>query len=923
MESVTLTVDGQEVRVDKGSTILDAIEKLSIYVPSLCHHPDLRPVGFCKLCIVKVEGWDTYPTSCTTVAEPGMIVETKTAELQEMRRDTLEMILAMTNHPTECLFCDRRDECPSLQECLKGFTLAAGCKECSRDGECEIQQAVAYLGLKKVRYVTTYRDLPILADPCFDRNYNMCILCSRCVRVCDEVRGEKVLVSHAGFHKNHTIGPQNGMSLQEAQCKFCGACVDVCPTGALTARFEKFDRPEQFVTTTCPYCGVGCQLEVGTKNNHIVRVRGKRENAVNKGQLCVKGRFGLLFTENPERLETPLIKVNNELVPASWDEALDLVARKFSAYEADTIALLSSAKCTNEENYLMQKLARLVMKTNHMDHCARLCHASTVAALASVFGSGAMTNSIEEIEEAGCIFVIGSNTTEQHPVIALRIKKAKSKGAKVIVADPRKIDLVPTADLWMQQIPGTDVALILGMCKIILDENLLDDSFIRERCEGFEEFRDSLTTLSLDTVSRITGVEKSILHEAARIYATSGPSSIIYAMGITQHSHGVDNILALANLAMLTGNVGKPATGINPLRGQNNVQGACDMGALPPFLPGYQRVSDSDVRKKFENIWGEEIPSFSGLTVVEMINGAHDGTVKAMYIMGENPMLSDPDLHQVENGLKNLEFLVVQDIFLSETAQLADVVLPAASGLEKDGTVTNTERSVQRVRKVIEPPGEAKADWEIICELAKRLGYETSFSYTDPAEIMDEIAALTPSYGGINYKRIESGGLQWPCADTSHPGTPYLHKDKFARGLGKFSELEYIPSRELPDETYPFILTTGRSLFHWHTGTMTRRVDDLEYIRDREFVEIHPSDGEALGVKDGEIVEVSSRRGRVKAEVKLTERSRPGVAFMTFHFKETPTNILTNPELDPVAKIPEFKVCAVDIDTIGARPEEG
>jgi predicted molibdopterin-dependent oxidoreductase YjgC len=715
MEFVTLSVDGKEVRVEKGKTILNATEKLGIYVPSLCHHPDIKPVGSCKLCIVRVDGWDTYPISCNTLAEDGMKVETKTTELQEMRRNTLEMILVMTNHPTECLFCDRKQECPSLKECLKKFSITAGCKECPKDGECEIQEVVAYVGLEKIRYETAYRNIPVLKEPCFDRDYNLCILCSRCVRICDEVRGENVLVSHPAFHQNHRMGPKEDISLLEADCKFCGACVDVCPTGALTARFEKLEKPEDYITTTCPYCGVGCQMEIGIKDNHIVRVKGKRENE------------------------------NGKLVPVSWDKALGLIADKLSRYKEDKIALLSSAKCTNEENYLMQKFARLVMKTNHIDHCARLCHASTVAALAASFGSGAMTNSINEFENAKCIFVIGSNTTEQHPVIALKIKNAKKNGAKIIVADPRKIDLAEIAEVWMRQRPGTDVALALGMCKVILDEKLMDEAFIKERCEGFAEFRDSLNDFSLEDAVRITGVEKSLIIDATRVYAGSDRSSIVYAMGITQHSHGVDNILALANLSMMTGNVGKPSTGINPLRGQNNVQGACDMGALPPVLPGYQSVADSEVREKFEKIWGEEISSAPGLTVVEMINAAYDGRIKAMYIMGENPMLSDPDLHHVEKGLKNLEFLVVQDIFLSETAQFADVVLPAASGLEKDGTYTNTERSIQRVRKVIEPPGESKADWEIICDIAKKMGYEKPFSYKTPAEIMDEIAKLTPS----------------------------------------------------------------------------------------------------------------------------------------------------------------------------------
>ncbi|RLB05435.1 MAG: formate dehydrogenase subunit alpha [Deltaproteobacteria bacterium] len=916
MELVTLTIDGNSVEVKKGQTVLDAIRKLGVYVPALCHFPGLNPVESCKLCIVKIDGWDKYPTSCSTVAEDGMVVTTNTPELQEMRRNALETMLAMTKHPVECLFCDKKDECPSLDKCLKGFSLRFGCKSCPKDGECEIQKAVAYTGLKAVRYETVQRDLPILSEPFFDRNYNLCILCSRCVRTCSEVRGENIIVPQVEYHQNHIIGPVNATYLLDANCKFCAACVDACPTGALTARFEKLEKPEKYVQTTCLYCGVGCQLEIGISNGKIVRIRGKEGDTVNNGQLCVKGRFGLLFADSPERLKKPLIRKNGELVESTWKEAIEIVTEKFSQYKGENIALLSSAKCTNEENYLMQKFARVVMKTNNIDHCARLCHASTVAALAAAFGSGAMTNSIEEIGKAKCIFVIGSNTTEQHPVAALKIKQAKKNGAKLIVADPRKIDLTAIADIWMRQKPGTDVALVLGICKVILDQNLLDENFIRERCEGFEDFKESLSQVSLEDVSIITGVDESVLRKAAIMYAKSGSSSIIYAMGITQHSHGVDNILALANLAMMTGNVGKPSTGINPLRGHNNVQGACDMGALPPVLPGYQNVLVPAIRDKFEEAWGCKLPSNTGLTVVEMVNAAYDGEIKAMYVMGENPMLSDPDLNHARKALKNLDFLVVQDIFLSETAQLADVVLPAACGLEKDGTFTSTERKVQRVRKVLEPPGEAKQDWEIICEIAAKMGYASSFTYTDPSEIMDEIAKLTPSYGGINFERLESGGLAWPCPDTSHPGTPYLHKDKFVRGKGKFTVIEYKPSKELPDELYPFILTTGRSLYHFHTGTLTRRVRGLEQIRNRELLEINPLDAKILRINEGDVVEVSSRRGRVKVEAKPSDKVPRGVVFMTFHFKETPTNVLTNPALDPVAKIPELKVCAVAVKRI-------
>lgn len=919
MNKVNLIIDEKNLEVKRGTTILEAAREAGVYIPALCHHPDLKPIGMCKLCIVEIEGWDTYPTSCTTLAEDGMIVRTKTPELQEMRRNILELLLSEVHHPTTCLFCDRRDECTDLRECMKKMPITIGCKYCPKDGECEIQDAVEYLGLERVRYSTEYMNLPILRDPFFDRDYNLCILCGRCVRTCEEVRGEGIIKYNVELHQKHTVETKAGLSLLESGCKFCGACVDACPTGALSARFEKWKKPEYTVTTTCPFCGVGCQIEVGVKDNHIVRVRGKRGDTVNNGQLCVKGRFGLDFVESRERLEKPLIRRNGELVPADWDEALNLVAEKFSQYKGDGFALLTSAKCTNEENYLLQKFGRIVMETNNIDHCARLCHASTVVALAAAFGSGAMTNSIEEIEDASCIFVIGSNTTEQHPVIALKIKKVKENAAKIIVADPREIDLCNIADMWLRNKSGSDVALILGMCKVIIDEGLWDKEFIKERCEGFGEFKSSLNSFSVEEASKITGVKQELIRDAARIYARNRPSSIIYAMGITQHSHGVDNILSLANLSMLTGNIGKPSTGINPLRGQNNVQGACDMGALPNLLPGYQSVENDDYRRKFENAWGKKIPDKPGLTLVEMFDAIREGEIKTMYITGENPYLSDPDGNQVIKALKRLEFLVVQDVFLSETASLADVVLPAASSFERDGTFTSTERNVQRVRKVITPIGESRPDWEIICEIAKRMGEGDIFSYKDPSEIMDEIAKLTPIYGGINYDRLDGSGIQWPCPDTSHPGTPYLHKDKFTRGKGKFHVVKYRPSAELPDKEYPFILTTGRTYWHFHTGTMTRKVPDLSYIRSQEFVEINPKDALSLRIKGGDMVEVSSRRGKVKVEAKLTEKSPQGVVFMTFHFAETPTNVLTNPALDPVAKIPELKVCAVKLTKVSGE----
>lgn len=915
MDEISLSIDNIDIKVPRGTTILEAARISGIYIPSICSHPDLKPVGMCKLCVVDIKGWDRFPTACDTLAEQGMIVSTKTEELQEMRRNALEILLSLTNHPVSYFSCDRKLECSDFRECMRRFPSTVCCSYCPKNGECEIQKAATYVGLEKVRYQTTYRNLPVLREPFFDRDYNLCILCGRCARMCAEVRGEGILASNPDYHRRHSIGPE---SLVDSGCKFCGACVDACPTGALYARFERWQRPKDTITTTCPYCGVGCQMDLGVLDNRIVRVRGKRA-APNSGQLCVKGRFGLDFIDNPERLKTPLIRRNGSLAPATWEEAFSLIAERLSRYQGDSFAMLSSAKCTNEENYIAQKFARLVMGTNNIDHCARLCHASTISALAQSFGSGAMTNSIAELNDSGCIFVIGSNTSEQHPVIALKIRDAKLRGAKIIVANPRWIDLCKIADVWLRLQPGTDVPLILDICKAILDEGLIDADFIGRRCEQFEEFRDHL--IKTEYSSGVTGVDHDLIKQAARMYAAGKPSSIIYSMGITQHSHGVDNVLALANLAMMTGNVGIPSSGINPLRGQNNVQGSSDMGALPNLLPGYQSVSQEVVKEKFKEIWGSKMPDSPGLTLIEMMNAAGAGKIKAMYIIGENPILSEPDSNHVREALKQLEFLVVQDIFLTETAELADIVLPAVSFAEKDGTFTNTERRVQRIRKAIAPVGKSMADWEILTELGRRMGHEKEFAYSGPADIMSEISKVAPIYKGINYERLEESGIQWPCPSTDHPGTKFLHQGSFTRGKGKFHIVSYRPPSEMPDKEYPFVLTTGRILTQYHTGTMTRKVNDLNYLRGEELVEINPEDGMSLGIMGGDLIDVSSRRGTVRARAKLTDNSPKGVVFMTFHFAESPTNVLTNPAFDPIAKIPELKVCTVKLEKVAESGE--
>ncbi len=682
----------------------------------------------------------------------------------------------------------------------------------------------------------------------------------------------------------------------------------------------------KYVPTTCPYCGTGCSMNLVVVDGKVTGVAPYQRSPVNEGKLCPKGIYAYEFINSEDRLTTPLIKKDGEFVEAGWDEAYELIAKKLKSYTPDEMAVLASARTSNEDNYAIMKFARGVLKTRHIDHCARLCHSSTVSGLAATFGSGAMTNSIGDIAQSKCVFIIGSNTFEQHPLIGRRVMQAKKNGAKIIYADPRLTPTGKQADLYMQFRSGSDVAILNGLMQEIIRNGWEDKDFIANRTKDFDALKDVVMKpdYSLENVSTISGIPVDQLKTAAEWIATSGATAILYSMGITQHTTGVDNVKSVANIQMLTGNLGKPGTGVNALRGQNNVQGACDMGALPVVFTGYQKVIDEAAYKKFSDAWGfpdgicEPENGYEVTTMMDVLT-EKPGELKAMYIMGENPMLSDPDLTHVEHALKNLEFLVVQDIFLTETARLADVVLPATCYAEKDGTQTSTERRVQMWRKAQDPPGEAKLDWQIIAELSAKMGYAAQFPWQSAEDVFTEIAQVTPSYGGMSYERLRKPeALHWPCPSPDHPGTPILHIGKFSHpdGLGVFFPLEFKYPAEVPDAEYPYIFTTGRNLFHWHTGSMTRRSASLDSEVPTGWIEINAEDAEDLGVVDGEMVIARTRRGEIKVPARVTKEIMKGVMFMPFHFAECAANILTNNALDPIAKIPEFKACAITIEKI-------
>ncbi len=909
---INLFIDGQNVAIREGTTVLEAARSIGKKIPTLCWLEDLEGYGGCRLCMVEVEGSKTgVAAACSLPVAEGMKVRTDTADIRALRKTILEMILA--THPADCF-------------------------NCRKMGSCELHEYCREYGVVKIETgLEIHGRAPDSSHPFFNYDKNKCILCGRCVRVCEELQCSQVLELSRRGGESRVVADFD-LPLGSSSCVSCGNCVSNCPVGALLPKDRAWPGPlyvEKRTKTVCGYCGVGCAIELHTVGNKVVGVEPLRGPA-NMGLLCVKGKFSYHFIGHPDRLRSPLLRKEGELVPVSWEEALDTLVAKIRETirlrGPDALAGMSSARCTNEENYLFQKLFRAAIGTNNIDHCARLCHASTVTGLVKTMGSGAMTGSISDVDDAEIIFVTGSNTTESHPVIGSRIKRAVAKGARLIVADPRRIELAAKAELFLQLRPGTNIALYNGMAAVLIEEGLVDSAFVSERTEGYEELASALSSWSAQKAQEITGVPAEDIRKAARLYAGADKAGIYYAMGVTQHSSGTDGVVALSNLALLSGQVGRPGTGIHPLRGQNNVQGACDAGCLPDVLPGYRKVTDPEARAEAASIWGCEPPFQPGLSATDIVEAVASGRLGFLYVMGENPALSDPDLKAAREALAKVDFLVVQDLFLTETAAYADLVLPAACFAEKEGTFTNTERRVQRVRKAVEAPSGAKTDLEILLALIERLGKDggpgkragtgqeaVSDAALAAASVFAELASLAPIYRGMNYSRLEAAGLQWPCPDAGHPGTPRLHAERFTRGKGKLIPVEYRPSVDQVDDEYPLLLTTGRILYQYHTRTMTGREPGLGRIAGEAFIEISPATAERHGLKgESGPVRLSSRRGSIEVLPRISERVADGVVFVPFHFAEAAVNLLTSADaLDPEAKIPEYKVSAVRLERIG------
>ncbi len=930
-----LTIDGIEIEADEGQTIFEAAASVGIEIPTLCHTQDLDPVGVCRMCVVDV-GERVKAAACVRECAAGMQVTTESEELDRHRALLTDLLMSDQPAPPES---DLREASLADNE------LVALARRYDAMGD-RFPPALDANGPSARGVDTSSKVIAV--------DHQACILCDRCIRACDDVQSNDV-IGRSGKGYGSRIAFDLNAPMGESTCVSCGECAAACPTGALVDKpvglpLRPRDELER-VDSVCPYCGVGCALSyhVDREKNEIVFAEG-RESPASQGRLCVKGRYGWDYSAHPQRLVRPLIRReeaypkgalskdvrgegdgrrkpggivdDSEVLPAfreaSWEEALDLVARRLVEIRdrdgGNALAGFGSAKCSNEEAYLFQKLIRAGLHTNNIDHCTRLCHASSVAALLESIGSGAVTTTYGDIENADVALLTGTNTTANHPVAATFFKQAKKRGTKLIVIDPRREAIAEHADYHCRIKPGTDVAFYNAMMQVIIDEGLVDEEFVAERTEGFEALRETVSAYTPDRAAKICGVDAETIREVARVFGRAKNAILFWGMGISQHVYGTNNARCLISLALLTGNVGKPGAGLHPLRGQNNVQGASDSGLIPMVYPDYQPVGDPDVRAKFESAWGCDLSPDPGLTVVEITRAALEGQIRGMYIMGENPFLSDPNINKVRKALSNLDFLVVQDIFLTETAEFADVILPASSYLEKEGTYTNTDRRVQLGRAVVDSPGEARLDWQIVQEVSTRVGYP--MNYTGTAEIFEEFAGLTASYSTLRHDNLGPFGKLWPNPDPDHEeGPTVLFEDAFptSNGRAKLVPAEWTAAPELPDEEYPFVLNTGRLLEHWHTGVMTRRSKALDAIAPEAFAAIHPDDAAELGVAEGDRVEIESRRGRIRLAARVTTRESRGAVFVPFHFREAAANLLTLDELDPDGKIPEFKFCAVRV----------
>jgi formate dehydrogenase major subunit len=897
--TVTVEIDGVEVTVPPGTSVMRAAASAGIDVPRLCATDSLEAYGSCRLCLVEIDGRRGTPASCTTPVEPGMTVRTQTPKVAKLRQGVMELYIS--DHPLDCLTC-------------------------SANGDCELQDMAGVVGLRQVRYDEhgrNHADAPTdTSNPYFDFDGSKCIACARCVRACGEVQGTFALtLDGRGFDTKITAGA--GETFMDSECVSCGACVQACPTATLQERsVVHLGMPNRTVLTTCAYCGVGCSFKAELRGDEVVRMVPYKDGGANEGHSCVKGRFAFGYASHPDRVLAPLVRerITDPWRQVSWDEALDFTARRLreiqDAHGVGAIGAITSSRCTNEEVYVVQKMVRAAFGNNNVDTCARVCHSPTGYGLKQTFGTSAGTQDFRSVAAADVILLIGANPTDGHPVFASRMKRRLREGAKLIVVDPRRIDLVRSPHVeaahHLQLAPGTNVAVVNALAHVVVTEGLVDAEFVAQRCEGYEEWAEFIARPehSPEAIEEITGVPAAELRAAARSYATAGNAAIYYGLGVTEHSQGSTMVMGMANLAMATGNVGRDGVGVNPMRGQNNVQGSCDMGSFPHELPGYRHVSDDAVRAVFESVWGTALRPEPGLRIPNMFDAAVDGSFRALFVQGEDIAQSDPNTAHVQAALSAMDLVVVQDLFRNETSAFAHVLLPGTSFLEKDGTFTNAERRINRVRPVM-APRTGMHEWQIVCELAARMGYQ--MHYEHPREIMAEIAATTPTFAGVSFELLDAvGSVQWPCTEAAPAGTPIMHQDGFVRGRGRFVETAYVPTRERSTRRFPLVLTTGRILSQYNVGAQTRRTGNVAW-HPEDLLEIHPHDAEERGISDGDEVSLASRVGETTLRAAISDRMPPGVVYTTFHHPVTGANVVTTEHSDWATNCPEYKVTAVQV----------